>query len=46
MISQIKNILEIQKKRVSWDEEGRKWTATSGADNFNWDASSLAWVSA
>jgi len=37
---------DITEKRVSWDEEGRKWTATSGADNFNWDASSLAWVSA
>ena len=40
---------DITEKRVSWDEEGRKWTATSGSDpvnNFNWDASSLAWVSA
>ena len=36
-------------KRVSWDEAGQKWTATAGTDpvdNFNWDASALAWVSA
>jgi len=34
---------------ISWDEEGQKWTATDAEDpinNFNWDASTLAWVSA
>ena len=34
---------------VSWDEAGQKWTATDNSDpvnNFNWDASALAWVSA
>ena len=34
---------------ISWDEEGQKWTATDREDpqnNFNWDASALAWVSA
>jgi hypothetical protein len=29
-----------------WDEAGQKWTASTGEDNFNWDASALAWVSA
>ena len=32
-----------------WDEAGLKWTATDDSDpvnNFNWDASALAWVSA
>ena len=36
-------------KRISWDEVGQKWTATDSEDpvnNFNWDASALAWVSA
>jgi len=36
-------------KMISWDEANQKWTATSGSDpinNFNWDASALAWVSA
>ena len=36
-------------KHVSWDEAGQKWTATDDSDpvnNFNWDASALAWVSA
>jgi len=34
---------------ISWDEENLKWTATDHEDpvnNFNWDASALAWVSA
>ena len=34
---------------ISWDEAGQKWTATDREDpvnNFNWDASALAWVSA
>ena len=34
---------------IEWNEEGLKWTATDGSDpvnNFNWDASALAWVSA
>jgi len=34
---------------ISWDEPGQKWTATDNSDpvnNFNWDASALAWVSA
>ena len=34
---------------ISWDEEGQKWTAKDLEDpqnNFNWDASALAWVSA
>jgi len=34
---------------ISWDESNQKWTATDGSDpvnNFNWDASALAWVSA
>ena len=36
-------------KLISWDEAGQKWTATDNSDrvnNFNWDASALAWVSA
>ena len=36
-------------KRVSWDEDNQRWTATDNSDpvnNFNWDASALAWVSA
>ena len=36
-------------KFISWDEAGQKWTATDDSDpvnNFNWDASALAWVSA
>ena len=36
-------------KRIIWDEEGQKWTATDNSDpvnNFNWDASGLTWVSA
>ena len=34
---------------ISWDEAGQKWTAKDHEDpinNFNWDASALAWVSA
>ena len=36
-------------KAVVWDEENLKWIATDYEDpqnNFNWDASALAWVSA
>ena len=36
-------------KRISWDEDNQKWTARDDSDpvnNFNWDASALAWVSA
>ena len=36
-------------KRIEWDEPGQKWIATDFSDpvnNFNWDASALAWVSA
>jgi len=36
-------------KRISWDEDNQKWTATDNSDpvnNFNWDASGLTWVSA
>ena len=36
-------------KFINWDEAGQKWTAKDFADpvnNFNWDASALAWVSA
>jgi|TARA_R110000751_G_scaffold77520_2_gene156315 hypothetical protein len=36
-------------KRISWNEEGQKWTAVDNSDpiqHFNWDASALAWVSA
>ena len=36
-------------KFISWDEAGQKWTVTDRSDpvnNFNWDASALAWVSA
>jgi len=34
---------------IGWDEPGQQWTATDNSDpnnNFNWDASALAWVSA
>jgi len=34
---------------ITWDEAGQKWTAKDHEDpqnNFNWDASALAWVSA
>ena len=40
---------DITDKSISWDEAGQKWTATDKSDpvnNFNWDASTLAWVSA
>ena len=40
---------DITDKSISWDEAGQKWTATDHEDpvnNFNWDASALAWVSA
>jgi len=36
-------------KFISWNEENLRWTATDSEDpinNFNWDASALAWVSA
>ena len=36
-------------KNIHWDEDNQKWTATDFSDpvnNFNWDASALAWVSA
>ena len=39
----------LDKYIISWDEAGQKWTATDHEDpenNFNWDASALAWVSA
>ena len=35
--------------KISWDEEGQKWTAKDSEDpqnSFNWDASGLTWVSA
>jgi len=34
---------------ITWDEAGQKWIAKDREDpvnNFNWDASALAWVSA
>ena len=34
---------------IRWDEDNLRWTATDNSDpvnNFNWDASALAWVSA
>ena len=36
-------------KMISWDEPNLRWTAIDLSDppnNFNWDASALAWVSA
>ena len=39
----------IDKYFISWDEAGQKWTAKDHEDpenNFNWDASAPAWVSA
>ena len=36
-------------KRIHWDEPNLRWTAKDLQDppnNFNWDASALAWVSA
>ena len=36
-------------KTIIWDEDNLRWTATDGSDpanNFNWDASGLTWVSA
>ena len=39
---------DITDKNISWDEAGQKWTATDFSDpanNFNWDASGLTWVS-
>ena len=36
-------------KLISWNEENLRWTAKDREDpvnNFNWDASALAWVSA
>ena len=35
--------------KISWNEENLRWIATEMLDpvnNFNWDASALAWVSA
>jgi hypothetical protein len=35
-------------KMISWDEDNLRWTASDNLDpvnNFNWDASALAWVS-
>ena len=39
---------EEDRKFISWDEAGQKWTARDDKDenSFNWDASALAWVSA
>ena len=38
---------DLTDKRISWDEAGQKWTAKDSEDNnYNWDASALAWVSA
>ena len=40
---------DTEDKVISWDEVGQKWTAQDHSDpvnNFNWDASALAWVSA
>jgi len=40
---------DTEDKHIVWDEAGQKWTATDNSDpvnNFNWDASALAWVSA
>ena len=39
----------LDRYKISWNEAGQKWTATDSEDpvnNFNWDASALAWVSA
>jgi len=39
---------EADPKNIIWDEDNQKWTATDNSDpvnNFNWDASGLAWVS-
>ena len=36
-------------RHIVWDEDNQKWTAHDFSDpvnNFNWDASALAWVSA
>jgi hypothetical protein len=36
-------------KKISWDEPNLRWIAKDNSDpvnNFNWDASALAWVSA
>ncbi len=36
-------------KYIAWDEDNQKWTAVDKSEppnNFNWDASALAWVSA
>ena len=36
-------------KKISWDDPNLRWTAEDMQDppnNFNWDASALAWVSA
>ena len=38
-----------QPYHIVWDEPNLRWTATDNSDpvnNFNWDASALAWVSA
>jgi len=40
---------DITDKVVSWDEPNLRWIAQDKSDpvnNFNWDASALAWVSA
>ena len=39
----------IDRYMISWNEENQKWVAKDHEDpqnNFNWDASALAWVSA
>jgi len=40
---------DITDKKISWDEPNLRWIAedfSDPANNFNWDASALAWVSA
>ena len=45
----VPNPTDTTDKIISWDEDNQRWTATDKSDppnNFNWDASALAWVSA
>ena len=47
--SQVTYPTDTEDKKISWNEENLRWIATEMLDpvnNFNWDASALAWVSA
>tara|TARA_R110000744_G_scaffold128835_2_gene236109 strand:- start:62 stop:475 length:414 start_codon:yes stop_codon:yes gene_type:complete len=47
--SQVTYPTDTEDKKISWNEENLRWIATemlNPVNNFNWDTSTLAWVSA